>query len=414
MPGTKKVAEYYFYYDDNFYNLTNITLKIGNLNYQATKETEMGVSVFNIGVIRNNLRQGEWRTYDEITGDLYWKGSYENGNKTGNWTYYLTDGGKRVGPENNQSEYGEWKVYNANDVVIEKGNRGNKGRHGLWKFYNDDGTFKKQTIYYEGEKTGIDTTYYKNGQIRTIINNDDKGETISYIKYYENGQLRYSDNRVNKVQKRYFENGQIVENGKVVNKKKTGKWIRYFENGDIQSTVNYAHNCKNGTEFWYYKNGRLKSISNYKATKHPKKNYYQELKHGEFKEFSEDGKLLLKEYYKDGKKHGVSENYYRNGQLDYRTHYIEYVEVGRYESYYRNGQLRVEGNRLGFKEKEKEASPFTAGIVRDSFTDRRTGVWKYYHENGVLWKVGRFYDGSQMGEWKYYNEDGTLYKIYNF
>ena len=40
-----------------------------------------------------------------------------------------------------------------------------------------------------------------------------------------------------------------------------------------------------------------------------------------------------------------------------------------------------------------------------------TGLWKYYHNNGELNKIGEKENGEDIGEWKHYDENGKLSKI---
>ncbi len=43
---------------------------------------------------------------------------------------------------------------------------------------------------------------------------------------------------------------------------------------------------------------------------------------------------------------------------------------------------------------------------------KRTGLWKYYHENGQLKSIGNIDNviNNQTGEWKFYNEKEELTK----
>jgi len=44
-----------------------------------------------------------------------------------------------------------------------------------------------------------------------------------------------------------------------------------------------------------------------------------------------------------------------------------------------------------------------------SFKDgQKSGVWRRYHENGVLWDEGEYRADKRTGEWKTYDPDGVL------
>jgi antitoxin component YwqK of YwqJK toxin-antitoxin module len=39
----------------------------------------------------------------------------------------------------------------------------------------------------------------------------------------------------------------------------------------------------------------------------------------------------------------------------------------------------------------------------------RTGLWKWYYDNGELWYEGSFFNGNRDGLWKHYRKNGKLY-----
>ena len=90
----------------------------------------------------------------------------------------------------------------------------------------------------------IDTSYYKNNQIRYAIekqNNKEHG-TASY--WDQDGNL------INTVQ--YFY-GQIH-----------GDWTRYYKSRNIESIISYKFDKKDGYKITYYENGIMKSKVLYK------------------------------------------------------------------------------------------------------------------------------------------------------
>ena len=90
------------------------------------------------------------------------------------------------------------------------------------------------------------------------------------------------------------------------------------------------------------------------------------------------GKVTGKEQglLRDGKKQGLWIGYYDNGYVMYRTHYKDGKNFGPSVSY----------NRFGNKD----------------------GVWISYHENGKVKARGTFKDGNKVGNWVAYTKDGTI------
>ena len=65
---------------------------------------------------------------------------------------------------------------------------------------------------------------------------------------------------------------------------------------------------------------------------------------GSVVEYYENGPLLGRGNFKDGKADGLWERFYENGQLDERGNYKDGKEDGLWEKYYENGQLEARDN----------------------------------------------------------------------
>ena len=64
------------------------------------------------------------------------------------------------------------------------------------------------------------------------------------------------------------------------------------------------------------------------------------LKEGPWEEYHDNGNLMDKENYVNGKLHGLYESYYSNGKLWYKVNYVNGVEHGLSE-WYSNGKLNI-------------------------------------------------------------------------
>ena len=108
---------------------------------------------------------------------------------------------------------------------------------------------------------------------------------------------------------------------------------------------------------------------------------------GIVEEFYEDGQLLSRKNYIDGKEDGPYELFYENGQLNTRGNYIDGKEDGLFEEFYRNGQL------------------FSRKNLKDGKED---GLRELFYENGKLWERGNYKDGKQDGLYENFHDDGRL------
>ena len=100
-----------------------------------------------------------------------------------------------------------------------------------------------------------------------------------------------------------------------------GELKKWYHNGQLMEECTYKDGKPDGKYKKYYINGQLMEECTYKDGKSD----------GEYKSWYENGKLSQEATYEDGKIHGKYKMYYENGQLDRK-----------YEKYHKDGQLREE------------------------------------------------------------------------
>jgi len=182
--------------------------------------------------------------------------------------------------------------------------------------------------------------------------------------------------------------GSDTINGTVVNGVLNGSWIEFgdtalaFNQTDVLTTykdgkrdgVSKVYNAENGRilEIKYYINGKNNGIN---KTFWSNGNVFQEITYkdnhwdGVFKEYDNNGRLKLEEFYVDDERVSKKE-YYDNGQLEMEVSY----ENGVYRGYYEDGALYIDGhNKNGKKDND----------------------WKEYDENGRLIKH-EIYDNGEL------------------
>ena len=321
----------------------------------------------------------------------------------------------------------------------------------------ESGQLKMEVTIKDGKRIGEFISYYENGNLQMILNND--GEMKSY---YDNGQLNEvgrglsnstnDKNDLSEVQKAllgmslkagewkyYYENGQLkaienyldweeidwetfdknkqlasfeIMNIRSNNGIKTGKWEAYYDNGQVEEVGNYLDGKpKNGEHISYYENGQIKSYVNM-LDGNP---------NGEMKTYDESGAVRIHTYLNGniisesgyysngqlsdfgkfnewGKKSGEWKMYHENGQLKLSLNYVFGYPNGESKSYYDNGQLEYSVN---YKENEYGGSD-------------KTGECKFYYSSGQLEKIGNYLNGGETGEWKTYFENGQLQETGNY
>jgi len=187
----------------------------------------------------NGLRTGNWKLYDPYLNYYFSEGSYLNGKKDGQWTYFYPNGRKEQ-----DGFYSEDKP----------------DREWIW-FY-ETGIKKREEVYVFGKREGPYTEY---DSVENVIL---KGE------YFDD--VRVGD--------WYYQVGDITEKGGYDLGEKNGDWKLYY---NFIDKLRFAGEFKNGDAIgmhkWYYPDGKVELAGEYRAGK----------KHKDWKKFNEDGSLYM-------------------------------------------------------------------------------------------------------------------------
>tara|TARA_Y100000813_G_C24117062_1_gene330739 strand:- start:45 stop:1016 length:972 start_codon:yes stop_codon:yes gene_type:complete len=182
--------------------------------------------------------------------------------------------------------------------------------------YNFIGNFKM------GEKNGIWTWFYLNGNKRYEINFINGIKDGAYNFWYENGQLELES---------IYKEGEI-----------NGNQIRYFKDGSKSSEIYYEAGKQDGPFKMWFSNGQIKLDFFYKDGK----------SHGSWKKWDEFGRIETEANFKNGEKHGNTKYYihkygpqvekefnYKNGKLDGAQRQWDENGILKYEINYKNGEV---------------------------------------------------------------------------
>lgn len=221
--------------------------------------------------------------------------------------------------------------------------------------------------------------YYDNGQLKEIGNVDENDNPIGEWKeYYENGQLK----------------AQII----IEKQEGTGSSITYYRNGNTEEEINYKNYEKTGSYIKYNNNGDLVESGNY--TNDEKTGIWEENTYHDNGNIKEE-KLILYDkeyptsYYKEEIRHGIYKGYYENGQLKEKIDYKYGDPNGEFSSYYKNGNKRDSGT-----------------ITKNGYE----GDINEYYEDGNIKKTTTYLNGKKIEEIEYDDiEDDvteTIFKIH--
>ncbi len=216
-----------------------------------------------------------------------------------------------------------------------------------------DSTFT-EIIYYDSTRIWIKEEY----KFNPLIGNESKVRHGYLFSFAPDGRIEFisewrNDDMISAVH--YFENGNIssilqrFEGSELYN----SRWISYFENGNTESIELQLDGLPIWQE-WYCENGQL--ISAFKIQEHyDQRNWLPDTNYVE--------------YHCNGKLH-------RHYQYSY---YNLHLAFGKCEEWYETGVIS----------RRYEYDAFWDSNYKQ-YSRSKIGIWKYYDENGRLWKIQKF------------------------
>ena len=297
----------------------------------------------------------------------------------------------------------------AQGIVNQKDAQGQK--HGQWIVKYKSGKVKHETNFVHGIPTGKSVRYSPKGKITSEMLLSDKGNVAR-------GKL-------------FHNNGNVMANGKYVNKKKDSTWNFYALSGKIIRTENLLNGTLNGQVIEYYENGNIKS----------KTTYTKGTAQGLQEDFFANGNIRSSKKVIDGKIQGAFKLYYDNKVYRIIGHYAKGKKNGKWKYY--SPRLKVEkeeiyefGNLIYTSDEILSYWDDSTKVVRTRenysksgkssliayhpngkvsregyyFKNKKDSTWKYFDKVGKLESVKTFYKGKKNGHWTYYYPNGQAWK----
>ncbi|WP_431137082.1 energy transducer TonB [Psychroserpens mesophilus] len=205
--------------------------------------------------------------------------------------------------------------------------------------------------------------------------------SFSQVQRYEDGPF-----------KTYYKTGEVKTEGYYLNDKRHGKWIDYYINGKISKEYYFSDDDSIQSSSSYSEDGVLKKeikteeghkiVKGY--TKSGNLKFIRQQNNGFYKEFSENGSLLIEAVYQNYELQGVWKMFHNNGNLAWEVNYVNGYRDGVYKKYYENEQLELEGIIVKEKKKGVEKRYSVHGFLE----------WKGYYDNDKLDKTWTHYNSS--------------------
>lgn len=122
--------------------------------------------------------------------------------------------------------------------------------NGAKTWYSYDGKVVLEENYKNNKVEGEQKAYYENGNIKSVVTYKN-GKIIGIEALSQDGKVLHKSDlsKGNGIWKYFWENGNILEEGKYKNWQKDGVWVKYRENGEVDVTTTYK-NGKLVSQVW--------------------------------------------------------------------------------------------------------------------------------------------------------------------
>ena len=194
----------------------------------------------------------------------------------------------------------------------------------------------------------------------------------------------------NDYQKFYYENGQVSSEGTMRDGQPDSYWLTYYETGNLKSEGMRVNFLLDSTWKFFGEEGNLVLLINYKEGQKNglrttireseiiEENFENDIKQGLTTWYFPDSTIAKTTYFVDGRENGLSKEFGEDGRVVTLTVYKKGYVVSREKI-----------NRLDSEE-------------------RKQGLWKFFHENGLVKLEGTYRNDLEHGYFKAYDEAGKL------
>ncbi len=164
-------------------------------------------------------------------------------------------------------------------------------KDGKWLEYLDNYTLETNdmkeakyyslTVYKAGAYNGTRSVYYLSGKLfyKTIWVNNKLTDKVEKM-YYESGQLMseeaLANGQPNGLHKQYYETGILQAETPYTNGKMNGLWKQYYASGKLKREIPMVNGLEDGEDKEYYESGQLKSKTVYTNDKPGVKENYND------------------------------------------------------------------------------------------------------------------------------------------
>lgn len=183
-------------------------------------------------------------------GKLRYRGYFVGDQPSGEMKQFYPDG-KIKAEMLHKGEETSVVLYSKSGEYHISGRYENKKRVGVWEYYQGERLLAGEE-YVEGVLSGCARKYFRNGEIleeKLWKNGVPNG---SWAIFYDNGQLRFKamfvEGRLEGELTSWHYSGGVSAKGEYKQDIKEGEWVYYSEDGKVAKRVNYVHGVADSSE----------------------------------------------------------------------------------------------------------------------------------------------------------------------
>jgi TonB family protein len=192
----------------------------------------------------NNHRNGNYETFDPVTGKRTAHGNYLNGEKHGVWVEHYSNGTALREAYENGRHSGNSTLYEEQTVMaIHEHYYYPDGSKRRSEYYGPGGILAERWYYNEEENLDSVTTYYADRKIKST-------RTTEYVN--KDGLTQFY------LYTSYHRNGKIAARGYEYLNQKSGSWLFYDSTGTQTELISYNDGLPFGWFKAYHPNGKVK------------------------------------------------------------------------------------------------------------------------------------------------------------
>ncbi|MCC8109592.1 MAG: hypothetical protein LIQ30_11235 [Planctomycetes bacterium] len=215
-------------------------------------------------------------------------------NYSGVWRNWAADG--RLVSEytyRNGKRHGRYVHYTESGAIRSEGQYNDGALDGMQYVYGDDGV-KTEIPYQNGRRHGVERSFFADGSVAIEAPWVDGVQDGPVNFYFENGSIQASipfyQGKRQGVMKTWYEHGQLQGDETYQNDVRNGRSEFYGPDGTPSMTFNFLDDAMDGVQTWYHPNGEKSREAEMKMG----------VPDGRWKEWNEDGKLVVDEVYENG------------------------------------------------------------------------------------------------------------------